>query len=118
MTQFKCEASNTVGVGSAYISIQDLQYFQDMRKQSDLRNNDKTTPSRFDTKDVVYDNDEFYYDLYDEDYKPGAGKDTKLPHQIKANSFRNPKNRTFYSINKSNRLVKNEDGLQRINGIA
>ncbi len=87
-----------------------------MRKQTDLRNNnnDKNTLPRFDVKGVVYDDEDndFYYDLYDEDYKTGAGKGTILPHQLK--------NKTFYkySINKSNRLVKNEDGLQRINGIA
>lgn len=107
-TKFKCEAENSAGTGKAEIEIKDMKQFQEMSKHSELRN--ENPQPRLESQD-----ESFYYDLYDEDYDE-TGR-VRSPHQV-VNSYRDHKNRTFYklSINKSNRLVKNEDSLQRING--
>ena len=97
-----------------------MKVYQERRKNNLLlRNNNRdrenTNPRDFNTANSNhYGVDDDY--LYDEDYVNDELIDNIPLHMIK--SFSDHKNKTYfkYSINKSNRLLKKGDSLQRING--
>lgn len=108
-----------MGSNDAEITIQSMKVYKELRKDTLLRNNNRGRENNLPHFSVA-DSDQYAVDddyLYDEDYENNQDLINKIPlHMIK--SFSSHKNKTYfkYTVNKSNRLLKKGDSLQRING--